>query len=379
MAVTQITLSDFRSYPFQRLEMDTRSVIFTGPNGAGKTNLLEALSFLVPGRGLRRAKVQDMSRRSPGEPEDTRRPWGVAAIAQTPEGTTELGTGRDPGNSGNGWERRVVKVNGEIVKSQTVLSEHLSMVWLTPQMDRLFIDGASARRRFLDRLIYGFDPAHSGRLSAWDKAARSRLKLLKEGQSDGDWLRALETTMAEKAISIAAARRQMAKRLDAACQDAEGLFPKASIEIVGRMEEMLDNMPALAVEEQLRTSLAMTRRQDGETGSTSEGPQKSDLKVVHLSKNVDAEQCSTGEQKALLIAIVLADARLRAAERGAPPILLLDEIAAHLDGQRREALFGEIFNLGAQAWVTGTDHTVFSSLGGKAQFFSVDNGAVRPH
>jgi DNA replication and repair protein RecF len=377
MRISRLTLSDFRGYGFQRLETRGRAVVLTGPNGAGKTNLLEALSFLVPGRGLRRARVQEISRRETGKTEDSLRLWGVAAIAQTPKGETELGTGRDQNAVGANRERRVVKIDGELVKGQSALAEHLSMVWLTPQMDRLFIEGASARRRFLDRLVYGFDPAHAGRVTAWDKAARSRLKLLKERRNDDGWLTALETTMAEKGVAIAAARADMALRLAAACLEADGPFPRADVVLTGQVESWLEKMPALEVEDRLRKHLTDARRRDGETGSTSEGPNRSDLAVTHLAKGVSAELCSTGEQKALLISLVLADARLRRAERGAAPILLLDEIAAHLDGERREALFGEIFALGAQAWITGTDEGVFAALKGPTDFFRVEDGVIK--
>ena len=346
--------------------------MLTGSNGAGKTNVLEALSFLAPGRGLRRAKAEDLLRAGSGQA-----PWGVAASVRTPEGDVEIGTGRDPDAALAGREKRLVRIDGQTARGQVELAEHMSAVWLTPQMDRLFLEGASARRRFLDRLIYGFDPAHAGRVSAWEKAARERNKLLGDGNRDASWLKALEGTMAEKGVAVAAARLDMAVRLDAACQRAEGPFPRAKVAVSGTVEGWLaDGRPALEAEDRLGDILARSRDDDARSGSASDGPNRSDMAVTHIAKDMPAGLCSTGEQKALLIAIVLADARLRAAERGAPPVLLLDEVAAHLDEERREALFHEIEALGGQAWLTGTDETAFAPLKGRAKFLRVEDAVV---
>ena len=372
LAVGRVTLTNFRCYAFQRIDSEGRSVVLTGPNGAGKTNILEALSFLTPGRGLRRARVEELSRAG-----SAKSPWGVAATIRTPEGEIEVGTGRDPEAGVNGREKRLVRIDGQPARSQAELAEHMSAVWLTPQMDRLFLEGASARRRFLDRLIYGFDPAHAGRITAWEKAARERNKLLQNGNRDAKWLGALENTLAEKGVSVAAARLDMASRLDAACQRAEGPFPKARVEISGTVEGWLaEGRPALEAEERLGAILAASREDDARSGSTADGPNRSDMAVTHIAKDMPAGLCSTGEQKALLIAMILADARLRAAERGAAPVLLLDEVAAHLDEERREALFHEIEALGGQAWLTGTDDAAFVPLKGRAKFLRVEDAVV---
>jgi len=372
LAVGRVTLTNFRCYAFQRIDSEGRSVVLTGPNGAGKTNILEALSFLTPGRGLRRARVEELSRAS-----SVQSPWGVAATIRTPEGEIEIGTGRDPEAGVNGREKRLVRIDGQPARSQAELAEHMSAVWLTPQMDRLFLEGASARRRFLDRLVYGFDPAHAGRITAWEKAARERNKLLQNGNRDAKWLGALENTLAEKGVSVAAARLDMASRLDAACQRAEGPFPKARVEISGTVEGWLaEGRPALEAEERLGAILAASREEDARSGSTADGPNRSDMAVTHITKDMPAGLCSTGEQKALLIAMILADARLRAAERSAAPVLLLDEVAAHLDEERRETLFHEIEALGGQAWLTGTDDAAFAPLKGRAKFLRVEDAVV---
>jgi DNA replication and repair protein RecF len=375
LAVTRLTLSDFRCYRATRLDVDPRSVVLTGPNGAGKTNLLEAISFLAPGRGLRRARLGEIDCRAPADGA-TPSPWAVAATVATPRGAVRIGTGREA--TASGGERRVVRIDGVAARSQTALAEHINLVWLTPQMDRLFIEGAGARRRFLDRLVLGFDPAHAGRCAAYDQAMRERGKLLREGPFDATWLGALEESMAQHGVAIAAARREVVARLDAACaQDVAG-FPRAMLVIAGMVEDWLASSPALAAEDSLRDRLAASRRQDGESGGAAVGPHRSDLAVRHGVTGVSAEQCSTGEQKALLIAILLAHARLQAELRGAAPLMLLDEVAAHLDRERRRALFATLDALGAQAWLTGTDEALFAELRGSAQFLTVRDAAVTP-
>ena len=263
------------------------------------------------------------------------------------------------------------------MRSQSALAEYVSAVWLTPQMDRLFVEGPAGRRRFLDRLAFGFDTAHAGRVSAYESAMRQRSKLLRDGAGDAVWLGVLESTMAERGVAIAAARREIAGRLNRACALAESPFPKASLQLDGALEVWLESLPALEVEERMRASLAEARRQEAENARAPVGPHRSDLLVRHVEKDQAAELCSTGEQKALLISIVLADARLRAAERNAAPLLLLDEVAAHLDQRRREALFDEIDNLHAQVWLTGTDVSTFESLRDRAQFLHVQEGAAQ--
>jgi DNA replication and repair protein RecF len=372
-AVTRLALTDFRSYASARLAADDRPVVLTGPNGAGKTNLLEALSFLAPGRGMRRAKLAEIDRRAPAGAAGA---WTVAATVATPQGPVQIGTGRDA--TSDSGERRLLRIDGAAAKSQAALAEYLSLVWLTPQMDRLFLEGSAPRRRFLDRLVYGFDPAHAARVAAYEQAMRERARLLRDGPADAAWLQALEQRMAEHGIAVAAARREVTARLDAACRAAEGPFPAARLALTGEVEHWLDEKPALAVEEELRSRLAASRRLDGESGATTVGPHRGDLAVSHGGTGMAAAQCSTGEQKALLIAVLLAQARLQTALRGMAPVMLLDEVTAHLDAKRRAALFAEIAGLGAQAWLTGTDPGLFAELERSAQFFGVADGAIAP-
>lgn len=378
LAVTRLVLTDFRCYRQARLAVDTRPVVVTGANGAGKTNLLEAISFLAPGRGLRRARLGEVDRRAAPDPVAPAAAacgaWTVAADIATARDMVQIGTGREA--TANGGERRIVRIDGAPARSQAALAEHVNLVWLTPQMDRLFMEGAAPRRRFLDRLVYGFDPGHASRVAAYDQALRERGKLLREGPYDAAWLGALEESMARHGVAIAAVRRDIVARLDRACAAGVAGFPVAALAAIGTVEAALGERPALAVEDDMRGALAASRRQDAESGGAASGPHRSDFAVRHASTGVAAEQCSTGEQKALLIAILLAHARLQAALRGVAPIMLLDEIAAHLDRERRRALFAELLALGAQAWLTGTDSEVFGELRGAAQFLSVCDATI---
>ncbi|WP_235914038.1 DNA replication/repair protein RecF [Curvivirga aplysinae] len=371
LAIRKLSLFSYRNYTHLRMEaeglkQDSNIVVITGHNGAGKTNILEAISMLTPGRGLRSCKTRDLDQ------VNAFGPWAVSCSLDSQYGPVELGTGRDPEG-----ERRIVRINGATAKGQSALSEYISAVWLTPQMDRLFLDSSGARRRFLDRLIYGFDAAHAGRLSAYEKAMRERAKLLKQGVKDDIWLKALESQMVERGIAVAAARRDMTERLDIACARSDGPFPGAKVTVSGSVEDDLARLPAVEVEDKFAAALRAGRQQDADNGGAGHGPHRSDLDVMHLEKNMPAHLCSTGEQKALLIAIVLAHAKLQAAERGVPPLLLLDEVAAHLDQKKRSALFETIESLGSQTWLTGTEPNVFDELKGKAQFFHVENGKVK--
>jgi len=369
-AIVRVALQDFRSYDALQLDIAAEPVVLAGPNGAGKTNLLEALSFLAPGRGLRRARLGEIDRRG------GRRAWTLAVQLATADGPVQIGTGRDA--TSDSGERRVVRIAGAPAKTQAELAKLASFLWLTPQMDRLFTEGASARRRFLDRLVLGFDPEHANALSAYERAMRERLHLLREGSADASWLTVLEETMAAQGVAIAAARRDAALRIDQACDANAGPFPQARLTMAGEVEAALGSMPALAAEEALRQRLAEQRRIDAEAGVTTYGPHRSDLLVEHVGNGMPAPQCSTGEQKALLLAILLAQARLLAAARGAAPLLLLDEVAAHLDAERRTALFAELLELKTQAWLTGTDAALFAALRGRAQFFAVAEARLSP-
>ncbi|HWA44501.1 MAG TPA: DNA replication/repair protein RecF [Hypericibacter adhaerens] len=379
--LTRLALADFRCYREAVLETDARPVVLAGPNGAGKTNLLEAISFLAPGRGLRRARLTEIERRPVTPTPDLPGAWAVAArLVNGPGPEIEIGTGRDPAAGEGTVERRVVKIDGAFRKGQSALAERLALVWLTPQMDRLFLDGAGDRRRFLDRLVYGFDPAHATRVSAYEQALRERARLLTAGQwsGQGAWLDGLEAQMAELGVAVAAARRDLLLRLKAAAADGFGPFPGAAIALQGLVDEALAAMPALAAEDALKARLAETRALDAQTGGAAVGPHKSDLAVTHLGRGRPAAECSTGEQKALLLAIVLAYARALAEARGSAPLILLDEVAAHLDRARRRALFEAILETGAQAWLTGTDIELFAELGEAARFVAVEEGRLRP-
>lgn len=361
LAILRLTLSDFRCYRFLRMDMDSRPVVLTGPNGAGKTNILEALSLLTPGRGMRGARIAEIGRRDAGEGAA----WGVAAVLGGPDGEVEIATGREAGA-----ERRSVRIDGQPARNQMVLGETVSAIWLTPAMDRLFLEGSAGRRRFLDRLVLGADPGHAARAAAYEHALRERARLLRAGGADARWLATLEEAMAERGAAMAAARRSAVGRLNTRCAAGRGPFPAAALTVAG-VEEWLDEDGEEGVAGRLRQALAASRRRDAEAGGAAEGPHRSDLKVVHVANGVAAENCSTGEQKALLIAILLAHAQVLAQERGAAPILLLDEVAAHLDADRRAALFDELRGLDAQSWLTGTDEAVFAGLGADAQFFRV--------
>jgi DNA replication and repair protein RecF len=276
--------------------------------------------------------------------------------------------------------KRNVRINGVTAKSQVALSDYLSCIWLTPQMDRLFLDTAGGRRRFFDKLIFAFDPTHAGRVTRYENAMAQRSKLLREGGADPVWLKGLEAQMAETGIAVAAARLDFCGRLQRACDTAherqETFFPKAKLHLSGTVEELLSKTPAVEVEEMFAYQLQQSRPHDAETGGAATGPHKGDLQVKYAAKNMPADQCSTGEQKALLIGIILAHSRLMAAERGSPPILLLDEVAAHLDENRRAALFDLLSDLGGQVWMTGTDISLFSAAQKRAQFWSVQDACI---
>ncbi len=373
-AVRRLSLTDFRNYAALRLDLDDRPVVLSGANGAGKTNLLEAVSFLAPGRGLRRARLAEIGRRA--VPGDDGPPWAVAATLRTGADKVDIGTGlAATGDAG----RRIVRIDGADAPNQSALGEHLSVAWLTPEMDRLFSDAAAARRRFLDRLIYGLDGGHAARLGDYERAMRERGRLLRDGGAPDDaWLAALEHNMAQLGVAVAAARRAYVDRLNAACAVGVGPFPAAGLTLHSDAGDQLENSPALDVEDNTRIRLAEGRRIDAEARRTTFGIHRDDLACRHLATGSPAERCSTGEQKALLISIVLANARLQALERGAVPLLLLDEVTAHLDAPRREALFHEISALGSQAWMTGTEDGLFEPFGARAQRFRVADAAVTP-
>lgn len=384
VSVARLTLSAFRCYAYRRLELSPQAVVLTGANGSGKTTILEALSLLAPGRGLRRARLEELKRQDPvssGEaPEHAVEhagggaAWAVAARLRTPSGDIDVGTGLVAGPSAAGRERRHVRIDAQPARAQSALAGVIGITWLTPEMDRLFTEGTSARRRFLDRLVFGLDPEHVRRVNAYETAMQERARLLRQGMADPAWLAALEETMAAHGVAVAAARRDIAERLNLEAAAASA-FPGAELDVAGTVEAWLaEDRAALDVEGRLRAALEQARAMDAETGGASVGPHKSDLVVRHAGSGRPARACSTGEQKTLLISIVLAAARLQEAERGAAPLLLLDEVAAHLDARHRGALFAEVAALSGQAWYAGTDRSIFAPLAGHAQFLSLGQG-----
>jgi len=369
--LSRLVVTHFRSYERAALALDGRPVVLTGPNGAGKTNLLEAISLLSPGRGLRGAPFTELGFRASGETA-ARHGWAVAATLTRDGDETVIGTGQEP-SVGDVPRSRMVRIDGETQSSAGVLGDYLRVLWLTPAQDRLFMDGATGRRRFLDRLVMGFDPSHGTRANAFEKALRERNRLLSEDVRDAMWYAAIEEQMAEYGVAMAAARVETIARLKGAIEaTAESAFPKAVLALEGELESAVANGTAATdAEDRYRALLEEMRPRDRGAGRTLDGPHRSDLLVRHAPKDMEAKACSTGEQKALLLGLMLANTRLLAHTTGTPPLLLLDEVAAHLDSDRRAALFDELCEMGIHAWMTGTDASLFSSLGARAQGFVV--------
>ncbi|SHE96067.1 DNA replication and repair protein RecF [Ruegeria intermedia] len=354
LALTELTVSHFRSHKLARMALDGRPVALYGPNGAGKTNILEAVSLFSPGRGMRRASAAEMTRR----PEALG--WKLSGLLDVQGRRSEIETWSEGGAA------RQVRIDGKAA-SQIDLGKLARVVWLMPAMDRLWIEGAEGRRRFLDRVTLSFDPSHAEAALTYEKAMRERNRLLKEQVRDAHWYAALEAQMAETGHRIHAARLGALAQLRAAQEQAETAFPSAELELV----QSEGDMPESA--QDLMEALAESRFRDLAAGRTLVGPHRSDLHGVYAAKGIAASECSTGEQKALLVSLILSNARALAAQVGAPPILLLDEVAAHLDADRRAALYDEICALGAQAWMTGTGPELFAELGDRAQSFEVND------
>ncbi|SHF13221.1 DNA replication and repair protein RecF [Loktanella atrilutea] len=352
--VARLQMSHFRSHRRAEVVTDGRPVAIHGPNGAGKTNLLEAVSLLSPGRGLRRAGADDLVRR----PEALG--WKVFADVVADRQAFEIVTGAEAGQS------RSVQVDGKAT-TQTALAAILRVLWLVPAMDRLWIEGAEGRRRFLDRATLSFVPSHAEATLRYEKAMRERNRLLKDMVRDAHWYAALEASMAEAGAAVQANRRTAITALMAAQEDALTAFPAATLTLIEGGEDAQG-------EDALREAFAAGRARDLAAGRTLSGPHRSDLDAVYADKDVPARDCSTGEQKALLISLILANARALKAGTGQPPVLLLDEVAAHLDTARRAALYDEVCALGAQAWMTGTEIQLFEALGGRAQYLAVIEG-----
>jgi DNA replication and repair protein RecF len=372
--IHRLTLSNFRSYHAAQVRLDRPGpVVFTGANGAGKTNLIEAISLLVPGRGLRRATMEELAF-SEGDGA-----WAISAEIEGMLGLATLGTGIDPPAGEESTPTRKCRIDRESVGSATAFADHLRVVWLTPAMDPLFDGPASERRRFLDRLVLAVDAQHSSRVAALERSLRSRNRLLEDSPGDSHWLDAVEHETAEVAVAVAAARTETAKRLSAALEssrDNAPEFPQAKISLQGWMEQLLPDHSAIEVEDRYRGLLKGNRARDAAAGRTLDGPHLSDLVVMHAGKNIPAADASTGEQKALLIRLVLAHAGLIKQMTGFAPLLLLDEVVAHLDPSRRAALYDALSLLGAQAWMTGADPAAFGDIVGRAQVFLVRSGVV---
>jgi len=374
--IQRLTLTNFRSYHAAQILLDRAGpVVLTGANGAGKTNLIEAISLLAPGRGLRRATMEELAF-SEGDGA-----WAISAEIEGMLGLATLGTGIDPPAGEESAPIRRCHIDREIAGSAAAFADHLRVVWLTPAMDPLFNGPASERRRFLDRLVLAVDAQHSSRVAALERSLRSRNRLLEDAPSDSHWLDAIEHETAEVAVAVAAARAETVKRLSAALDVSRREtpeFPQAEIALQGWMEQLLPDHSATEIEDRYRALLKENRARDAAAGRTLDGPHLSDLAVSHAGKNIPAAEASTGEQKALLIRLVLAHAGLIKQMTNFAPLLLLDEVVAHLDPSRRAALYDALSSLGAQVWMTGADPGAFSDIIGRAILFVVRNGNVEP-
>jgi len=356
LAATTLGLSGFRSYSTAQLSLDERPLVLLGANGAGKTNILEAVSLLSPGRGLRRASAAEILRQPQAQG------WKVAALIRRAGELHEIETWANAGSA------RQLRIDGKAAPQHS-LGRLLPMIWLVPAMDRLWIEGAEGRRRFLDRMTLSFFPDHADAALDYEKSMRERNRLLRDGVQDIGWYRAIEARMAKAGAAISENRRQALKLLEAAQEDARTSFPFAQLSLVSR-----DDTDGVFGQDDLLAALADGRRRDMLAGRTLTGPHRADLDAIYAAKGVEARQCSTGEQKALLISLILANARAVSHKSGIPPIILLDEVVAHLDAGRRAALFDEICALGVQAWLTGTDAQLFTDLADRATFMQVCEG-----
>jgi DNA replication and repair protein RecF len=372
--IRRLTLTNFRSYHAASLAVDDGPIVLVGPNGAGKTNLLEAVSFLAPGRGLRRATVDEVAF-SEGDGS-----WAASAEVEGALGLVTLGTGIEPPAGEEATSLRKYRIDREPVASATAFADHLRVIWLVPAMDALFNGPAGERRRFIDRLVLAVDAEHGSRVNALERSLRSRNRLLESPSPDPHWLDASEHETAELAVAVAAARAETVRRLAAALaanRAPDAAFPSAEIALEGWMEALMLSHPAVEVEDRYRAVLKENRARDAAAGRTLDGPHLTDLAVIYEPKGIAARDASTGEQKALLIGLVLAHAGLVADMTGTAPVILLDEVVAHLDPERRAALYAALDWLGAQVWMTGADPAAFVEIAARAQVFEVTPGRVR--
>jgi len=371
--LSRLKLDHFRNYQQADLTIHAGQLVILGDNGAGKTNLLEAVSLLAPGRGMRRSRTEHLAYRASGfeiacgiadNDDADRLDWAVAATLENEDGTVQIGTGVPPSaKQGN----RIMRLEGVTV-SQADLGSRLAVSWLTPQMDGIFLDSPAARRRFIDRLVIAFDPTHIGRMSRYEKALRQRAHLLTEQRGDDSWFSALESILAETAVAVTAARQSLIKALNQEAACGWFGFPGVELLLGGNTENWLSDMPALAVEDQLMLA-ARTARLNGDLAMP--GPHASEFQALHLASQVPANRASTGQQKAMLIAVILAHARLQDRRLGRVPVMLFDDVAAHLDAKRRSALFDAVQSLGGQCWYSGTDDGQFKELSKTAQFVKI--------
>ena len=387
--VTRLTLTDFRNYAHLRLNAELAPIVITGENGSGKTNILEAISFLTPGRGLRSARLSDIRRITPclvdceyAPTEISNTSWAVSATVCNNDDEIDIGTAveksvRDDEEESRSFDRRIVKIDGQKVASQAELGRYISAIWITPQMDRLFRGGSQPRRSFLDRLVYAFDMEHAKRTANFEHLYKEWYQLLKNGQNDDHWLMSLEENMAGLGVAIAAARREQIAKLNTFIEhEPDDVFPNVRLELEGTIEKLLDKLPAIEVEDYYQALLKKQRRNIMYNDNI-DGVNRTDFKVYYRRKGMPAELCSTGEQKSLLISIILAQTKCQTLDKGFAPVLLLDEVVAHLDEIKREALLEKIRELGLQAWITSTDPQLFDSLKNEALFLEIKNNQVR--
>ncbi len=387
--VSRLTLTDFRNYQFLRINAELAPIVITGENGSGKTNILEAISFLTPGRGLRSARLADIKRFSPALVAEEYRPteisptsWAVSATVIRDEEEIEIGTAAEKTSREydeddiRSFERRIVKIDGNKVSSQAELGKYISAIWITPQMDRLFRGGSQPRRSFLDRLVYAFDVEHAKRTANFEHMYKEWYQLLKAGSKDNHWLEPLEENMAAAGVAIAAARREQIAKLNTFIEhEPDDIFPNVILELDGLIEKSLDKMPAIEAED-FYNNLLKQQRKNVLYNDSVDGVNRTDFKVYYKRKRMPAELCSNGEQKSLLISIILAQAKSQTLHQGFAPVMLLDEVVAHLDDIKREALLEKIRDLNVQAWITSTNADLFASLRNEAMFLTVKNGKV---
>lgn len=367
-AVRSLHLTGFRNLADLALALPDGPIVLFGDNGAGKTNLLEAVSMLAPGRGLRRARAVEQARAGGTGG------WAIQAQIEGPDGVHRIATGLEAGH-----ERRRFRLEGRDVAARDELATMVGVIWLTPAEDRLFVESPSERRRFLDRLIVADDPAYAGLTARYERRLRERSMVLRGSRSDSVWLAALEQALAADAVAIAAVRAERVQSLDEVVAESQGPFPTVRLELAGDLETLLDGRPALDVEEEVAARLNQSREHDREAGGASIGPHRSDLIALDAETAAPAARCSTGRQKALLVSIILGEITRKRQVGTLIPILLLDEATAHLDGQRRAALFERITALPGQTWLSGTDHAPFAALRDKAAFFHLQQGDLADH